>query len=42
MLHLYRDEEPEDVEPHCPIHGCSLFPTRPIPCPQCAEEAEEE
>ncbi|WP_281109030.1 ferredoxin [Bifidobacterium catenulatum] len=34
--------EPPDVEPVCPIHGCALYPARPIPCPECEIEAEEE
>lgn len=42
MLHLYHDETPTDVEPVCPKHGCTLYPARPIPCPECEEEAEEE
>ena len=25
--------EPPDVLPTCPIHGCALYPARPIPCP---------
>lgn len=41
MLHLYHDETPSDVEPVCPTHGCPLYPARPIPCPMCAEEADE-
>lgn len=41
MLHLYHDETPTDVEPVCPKHGCTLYPARPIPCPMCAEEADE-
>ena len=42
MLHLYHDETPTDVEPVCPKHGCTLYPARPIPCPECEEEAEED
>ena len=34
--------EPPDVEPVCPEHGCALYPTRPIPCPECEIEAMEE
>lgn len=34
-------EEPGDVEPVCPKHGCRLYPARPIPCPECEQEAEE-
>lgn len=31
--------EPPDVEPK---HGCALYPARPIPCPECEIEAEEQ
>lgn len=41
MLHLYHDETPPDVEPVCERHGCPLYPARPIPCPECALEADE-
>ena len=34
--------EPPDVETTCPIHGCALYPARPIPCPECEIEAEEQ
>ncbi len=34
--------EPPDVLPVCPKHGCALYPTRTIPCPECEIEAEEE
>ena len=33
---------PPDVETTCPIHGCALYPARPIPCPECEIEAEEQ
>lgn len=41
MLHLHHDETPPDVEPVCERHGCPLYPARPIPCPECALEADE-
>ena len=34
--------EPPDVLPTCPIHGCALYPARPIPCPECEAECEAE
>lgn len=34
--------ESPDVLPVCPKHGCALYPTRTIPCPECEIEAEEE
>lgn len=33
--------EPPDVLPTCPIHGCALYPARPIPCPECEAENED-
>lgn len=34
--------EPPDVEPVCERHGCRLFPARPIPCPECEQEADDD
>lgn len=30
-----------ESEPVCEKHGCPLYPARPIPCPECALEADE-
>ena len=39
---LYHDETPPETEPVCPTHGCQLYPARPVPCPECELEAEEQ
>lgn len=26
---------------YCPIHDCPVYPWKSIPCPECAEEAED-
>ncbi|WP_181162435.1 MULTISPECIES: hypothetical protein [unclassified Bifidobacterium] len=40
-LHLYHDETPPDTDATCPVHGCAIYPLRPIQCPECEKELEE-